>query len=230
MDAETSRVREQAQLLARAEALAGMTLGEVAKHVGLAMPAHGARQKGIIGELIERALDAPRSTQRGPDFPCGVELKTIPIQANGAPRESTFVAMVSTVDLERPWEESNVYAKLRRVLFVPVEATETRPFLERRIGLAFMWSPSTNEELILQHDWNELAEQTLLHGDIDARVGRALQIRPKGKNATDTTRRHDVEGAPSRVMKRAFYMRASFTRELLAASGLRTHSSQNEKR
>jgi DNA mismatch repair protein MutH len=226
----TGSPQDEAQLLAMAQTLAGMTLSEVATRVGFAMPAHGARQKGVIGELVERALDAPRSTQRGPDFPCGVELKTIPIQANGTPRESTFVAMVSTVDLERPWEESNVYAKLRRVLFVPVEATETRPFPDRRIGLAFMWSPSAGEELILQHDWNELAEQTLLHGDIDARVGRALQIRPKGRNALDTTRRHDVEGAPSRVMKRAFYMRASFTREVLIASGLQTTSKPSEKR
>jgi len=194
------------------------------------MPNTGARQKGIIGELVERALDAPRSTQRGPDFPCGTELKTIPVRADGTPRESTFVAVVSTKDLECPWEESNVYAKLRRVLFVPVEATETRPFLDRRIGLAFVWSPSESEEALLASDWSELAEQTLLHGDIDARVGRALQIRPKGRNAADTTRRHDVDGAPTRVMKRAFYMRSSFTRAVLLSSGLRSNSKPSEKR
>ncbi len=213
-----------ARLVLAAQSIAGMTIGELAARVGVAMPETGSRQKGIIGELVERALDAPRSTQRGPDFPCGTELKTIPIREDGTPRESTFVAVVSTKDLECPWEESNVYAKLRRVLFVPVEATEARPFIERRFGLAFVWSPSEAEEALLASDWNELAEQTLLHGDIDARVGRALQIRPKGRNAADTTRRHDADGAPSRVMKRAFYMRASFTRDVLASSGLRANT------
>lgn len=215
-----------ARLVLAAQSIAGMTIGELAARVGVAMPETGSRQKGIIGELVERALDAPRSTQRGPDFPCGTELKTIPIRADGTPRESTFVAVVSTKDLECPWEESNVYAKLRRVLFVPVEATEARPFMQRRFGLAFVWSPSEEEEQLLASDWNELAEQTLLHGDIDARVGRALQIRPKGRNAEDTTRRHDADGAPARVMKRAFYMRTSFTRDVLASSGLRAHTKE----
>jgi hypothetical protein len=59
-----------------------------------------------------------------------------------------------------------------------------------------------------------------LHGEVRASEGVALQIRPKGKNADDTTRRADDEGAPTRQLKRAFYLRATFTESILARSGL----------
>lgn len=211
---------EEARILARAQRFAGWTLAEVAREVGVPLPSDPTRAKGAIGILVERALGAEAGSRPAPDFDVGIELKTIPIDARGRPAESTFVTMVSRIDLERDWVDSHVRAKLARVLFVPVESRDVRPFAERRIGWSFAWSPSEEEEAILAADWAHLASMTLLYGDIRAQHGEALQIRPKGKNASDTTRRHDEDGAPVRVLKRGFYLRAPFTTRILERSGL----------
>lgn len=211
---------EEASLLALAARFAGWTVAELAKDVGFELPAEPTRAKGAIGHLVERALGATGGSRPGPDFASGVELKTIPIDARGRPAESTFVTMVSVNDLERPWERSNVRAKLARVLFVPIESRSVRAFAARRFGAAFLWTPSVDEENILAADWDALSALTLLHGEVRAQHGEALQIRPKGRDAGDTSRRHDAEGAPERQLKRAFYLRASFTDRVLAQSGL----------
>jgi DNA mismatch repair protein MutH len=213
-------VSDDTQRLALAHRFAGWTVAELAAQLGCALPDAPTRAKGAIGHLVERALGAEAGPRARPDFASGLELKTLPVDGRGRPAESTFVTMISARDLERPWETSHVRAKLARVLFVPVESRSVRAFAERRFGRAFVWSPSPAQEERLARDWAELAELVLVHGEIDARRGEALQIRPKGRDAEDTTRRADAEGAPARVLKRAFYLRARFTEEILATSGL----------
>jgi DNA mismatch repair protein MutH len=110
-----------------------------------------------------------------------------------------------------------VKAKLSRVLFVPVETASELAHPERRVGRAFLWQMRPSEEAVLRDDYQFLAEQTSKTEleKTDARWGKALQIRPKAANASVRVRGHDVDGVPMRVMPRAFYLRASFTRELL---------------
>jgi len=211
---------EPEALLARAHGLAGMTIAELAHEVGFALPAEPSRAKGAVGHLVERALGATAGSHPVPDFTSGVELKTLPVDARGRPAESTFVTMVSTRDLEVPWEGSHARAKLASVLFVPIESRAVRPFPERRFGVALLWTPSADEDAVLASDWASLGEHLLLHGEVRAHQGQALQIRPKGRNAQDTTRRTDADGAPLRTLKRGFYLRASFTDAILGRSGL----------
>jgi DNA mismatch repair protein MutH len=208
---------DASQLLMRAHTLAGRTLGEVALGLDLPLPAAPSRAKGFVGGLIERALGAPRVSREPTDFP-SCELKTLPVDAQGRPRESTFVCCVTLAQLrETPWEASRVRAKLARVLFVPVEAAAEVAHPERRVGRAFLWQMRAEEEALLREDYALLAER-VAHCDVektDARWGRVLQIRPKGAHAGVRTRAHDLEGVPLRVQPRAFYLRAAFTRELL---------------
>jgi DNA mismatch repair protein MutH len=151
----------------------------------------------------------------------GVELKTLPVTARMRPRESTFVCYVPLVQLtEIPWEQSRVAKKLARVLFLPVESGETLRFGERRIGRAFLWSASDEQADILRSDYAELARRV---GEghveaLDARVGRALQLRPKAAHGRVRVRLTDGDGVPWRLQPRGFYLRASFTEQLLAAS------------
>jgi DNA mismatch repair protein MutH len=207
-------------LLARAHALAGRTLGEVALGLNLPLPATPSRAKGFVGGLIERALGAPRVSRELTDFP-SCELKTLPVDAQGRPRESTFVCCVTLAQLrDTPWEASRVRAKLARVLFVPVEAASERAHSERLVGRAFMWNMLEADEPLLREDYQLLAER-VAHADIektDARWGRVLQIRPKAANSGVRVRGHDLDGVPLRVLPRAFYLRASFTRELLCTA------------
>ncbi len=217
---DLSDLEDALELLARAHTLAGRTLAEVASGLNLPLPAAPSRAKGFVGGLIERALGAPRVSLELTDFP-SCELKTLPVDARGRPRESTFVCCVTLAQLrDTPWEASRVRAKLVRVLFVPVEAASERAHPERRVGRAFLWEMPEVHETLLREDYQLLAER-VAHEDIertDARWGRVLQIRPKAANAGVRVRGHDLDGVPLRVSPRAFYLRASFTRELLCAA------------
>jgi len=206
-------------LLARARGLAGRTLGELAQALSLPLPAAPARAKGFVGRLLERALDA-RPGIAPTDFE-SCELKTLPVDAQGRPRESTFVCHVQLAQLvEVSWEASRVRAKLARVLFVPIESTGALAQPARRIGLPFLWQMSPAQEAALRDDYLLLADR-IAHGrleSVDARWGSVLQLRPKAAHSRIRVRAHDVEGVPLRVLPRAFYLRASFTRALLQAA------------
>lgn len=202
-------------VVARAEALAGRTLAEIAAGLALALPASFARHKGFAGELVERALGLPRRSSAGPDLP-SLEVKTLPIGPRGESRESTFVCVAPRDALEAPWAASVVRKKLARVLFVPVEGAHA-PGAARRVGSAFVWEPSPEEDALLARDWDDLAAHAVLGGEaaVPARIGAALQIRPKGRNAAERRPRRDEEGALAALPPRGFYLRRSFTTSIL---------------
>ena len=171
---------------------------------------------------MELSLGATAATLPEPDFEyIGVELKTLPLNDNGRPRESTYICTVTlaaSVSLE--WRTSTVKKKLDRVLWVPVEAHPGIPIPLRRIGNPFIWSPDRIQQQALRTDWEEFMERIVL-GEldrIDARHGKVLQIRPKAANAGARTRTPDATGAMGLTVPRGFYLRTSFTREILKRS------------
>ena len=103
----------------RAAALEGLSVRALAQRHGQ----EARDQKGRVGALIERALGAGAGAQPGPDFPAlGVELKTVPVDDAGRVRESTFVCRLSLRAAEElDFEDSRVLAKLRHVLFIPIQ-------------------------------------------------------------------------------------------------------------
>lgn len=210
----------ESELLARAAGIAGKTLGRIAVDAGLRVPADQKRMKGWVGELIECCLGANAASLPEPDFrEIGVELKTLPVNRLGRPGESTYVCHVPLAGELGTWRKSNVYRKLARVLWVPVEADKTIPLHQRRIGSAFLWSPGVDEEEALRSDWEELTEMIAQDGldRISARHGRYLQIRPKAANARVLTRHATPDGASLQTNPRGFYLRAKFTRRILSA-------------
>lgn len=205
----------EAELLDRARRLAGHTVGDLATHLGSALPAQQLRAKGLIGALIERALGADPSAGSAPDFPAlGIELKTLPIDRRQRPRESTFVCTAQLRELaEGDWERSGVRRKLTRVLWVPIEADPQLPLGVRRIGSARLWQPSPEQEAQLRADWEELAG-LVGRGELEqitAHVGRYLQLRPKARDSRVLGRGFDERGAPLRTPPRGFYLRPAFT-------------------
>jgi len=214
--------RSEAELLDRARALAGRTISELANAYGRALPAEPRRSKGFVGALVEQALAiAPRPGAAGPDLAAlGIEVKTIPLTAAGAPRESTFVCTLPLGRLEREtWETSAVRAKLARVLWVPVEADARMPWGARRVGAAWLWSPDPREEATLRTDW-EGVQALVARGGVDAldaRRGLALQVRPKARDGRARVRAPGEDEAPTATMPRGFYLRASFTAAIVRA-------------
>jgi DNA mismatch repair protein MutH len=211
--------KSEAELVERAKRIAGFPLGAVAKALAVEVPFDQKRAKGWVGNLIETALGATAGVRSQPDFEAiGVELKTIPVDAKGRPKESTYLTTVPLRRLSRMcWEDSEVKRKLARVLWVPIEADRSLALGARRIGNPLLWSPSADEETILRRDYEALAE-LIAAGYVDsitAHRGESLQIRPKADNARARTWGEDAEGAPMRTLPRGFYLRKRFTQAIL---------------
>lgn len=186
-----------------------------------APPRDQRHAKGLVGRWLERVLGATSGNASQPDFAeLGVELKTIPLDRNARPLESTFVCTVPLLQLaELEWEHSPVHAKLRRVLWIPLESGADLPLPARRIGAPRLWSPSAREDAALRADFEQLSA-ALVAGEAEqlrAHVGRYLQVRPKGANRDSRVRASDADGAPLFLPPRGFYLRTAFTARLFAA-------------
>ncbi|KNC87972.1 DNA mismatch repair endonuclease MutH [Trabulsiella odontotermitis] len=212
--------QSEAQLLAQAQQLAGLTLGELATRAGLPTPLNLKRDKGWIGVLLERWLGASAGSKPEQDFAAlGVELKTIPVDSRGRPLETTFVCVAPlTGNSGVSWETSHVRHKLNRVLWVPVEGEREIPLAERRVGAPLLWSPSEEEERQLRMDWEELMDLIVL-GQVEritARHGEVLQLRPKAANSKALTEAIGAHGELILTLPRGFYLKKNFTAALLA--------------
>lgn len=214
------------QLLARCHALTGQTLSTVAKACQQAIPHSLHTDKGWVGQLIELYLGADGTNQAQPDFAAlGIELKTLPLNQNHAPRESTYVCTApltpncSTQSPPETWGSSRVRAKLARVLWVPVEASPEIPIPDRRVGTPFLWSLPSSLENTLQQDWEELTEMLYCGQitNISAKQGVYLQIRPKAAHSRVLLPGRDKEGDSIWVNPKGFYLRTTFTQKILKA-------------
>lgn len=210
---------DQHELLERVQALAGLTVAQSAAKYGLPVPNDLRQHKGWFGALMEVALGADANSKPMPDFvSLGIELKTLPVGANGKPSESTFVASISLTEIAKErWETSIVRKKLSHVLWLPIEGDPAIALAHRRIGLGFLWRFNATEEALLKRDWCELTE-LIMTGKLDtlsAHMGEVLQIRPKAADGRALTAASDSEGATIRTLPRGFYLRARFTESLL---------------
>ncbi|MFO6422750.1 DNA mismatch repair endonuclease MutH [Motilimonas sp. KMU-193] len=207
------------QLMSRAYAIAGLSLAELAQAANWPVPNDLRRDKGWVGQLIEYHLGAEAGSKPEQDFPhLGIELKTIPINEQGKPLETTFVCVAPLLDIAGlSWQNSNVRNKLSCVLWLPVEGSRDIPVGLRRVGSPLLWQPSPAEEALLQQDWEELMERIAL-GDIEhvtARHGQVLQLRPKAANGKALTDAIGPDGQRIQTRPRGFYLKKEFTRQIL---------------
>ena len=205
----------EADLLARCRAIEGYSFGQLAQQLQIHLPERSIQRKGWIGTALEKALVTTAGNQSLPDFVAlGIELKTLPINARGKPAESTFVTSIPLLTIHhQTWETSQCWAKLRRVLWILIEADAGLPFAHRRIGKAILWSPSLAEQVILEQDWTELTMlmvQGKIH-ELDARLGLYLQVRPKAADARSLCYGLDESGQKILTLPRGFYLRSTFT-------------------
>jgi DNA mismatch repair protein MutH len=209
----------ESALLARANALAGKNLAALAQELDVAIP-HSPRQgKGWMGQLVELYLGAAAGSKPGPDFAhLGIELKTLPVNARGKILESTFVCTAHQEDtVFNSWFQSAVYQKLKKVLWVPILATREYAYHDRIIGMPLLAEMTQEQSHILQQDWEEFAEYIRFGqwARIHGRMGVYLQIRPKAAHARARCLVHDAEGQRAATLPRGFYLRTSYTTEIL---------------
>lgn len=206
------------ELIGRAQALAGRSVGELAEALSARLPGPDESAKGFVGQLVEFALGADADAHDRPDFVAlGIELKTVPLTATGRPKEGTFVCSIDLRRAERAdWEESRLRRRLRRVLWLPVQAAQLAPLAERRFFAPVLWQPGGAELDLLQADWEDLigAIATGRGANLSAYEGQCLQVRPKAANSRVRTIGPSADGAQA-MLPLGFYLRAGFVADIL---------------
>lgn len=216
--AEPKTVQE---LMQRADALAGLTLGEIADVAEVRVPSDFKREKGWTGQLLEVCLGATAGSKTQQDFATlGVELKTIPIDQLGRPLETTYVCYAPLTNIAGiEWHASNVKNKIRQVLWVPIDGRREIPPRERTVATPFLWTPNAAQDNQLKADWEELMELIAI-GQIEnvtARQGQYLQLRPKAANGGALTDAIGKGGQMIQTRPRGFYLKKAFTADILKA-------------
>lgn len=210
----------EAQLLERAANVAGLNIEQLANLCAIQLPEQGLKfEKGWAGQLLEYYLGTDAGCAAKPDFVAlNIELKTIPINQQAKPIQTTYVTKTPLLNLAGlTWETSEVRHKLQRVLWIPIEGETSIPLPQRRIGMPVLWSPSEQDELILQQDWQELMDMVALGQleQITARHGKYLQIRPKAGDAKDLCWGINELGEKILTLPRGFYLRTCFTKKII---------------
>ncbi len=199
-------ITERERLLAHARALVGVTLAELADGLGLPVPTGRVRTKGWSGQIIERELGAGDAPGRGQDFAeLGIELKTVPVDRDLVPRESTAVCQIDPIVIAgESWETSYLRHKLSQVLWVGLEVPSRvgsrRALLgadhrgkawkpsqgfhindlgsvgDRRVVAVRLWTPSPEEQALLRADFELFVRGYFRRGRGAAITGHQGQV------------------------------------------------------
>ena len=206
------------ELMERASTLNGITTQQLANKLNKGIPNTLTHAKGWLGNLLEEYLGAEAASAAKPDFiDLGIELKTLPLNDKGKPKESTYVCVVQLEPSSlTSWKTSLVKHKLSEVLWIPYEAHKDIPISNRRIGTPFLWKPNQEQEKQLKQDWEEICDMIVLGelNNINSSMGNYLQIRPKAANAKSLTVNKN-EFANKYTLPRGFYLRSSFTETII---------------
>lgn len=206
------------ELLLRCQQITNKSIGDLSNELNVCMPEDLLRAKGWIGQLIESYLGAESGSKALPDFPnLGIELKTIPINGQSQPLESTYVCTVQSNDTMLTWHNSWVYQKLKHVLWVPCLASRNIPIHKRIIKAPFLWKMDSKTENILRTDWEELMDMIQLGyaKELTAKFGTYLHIRPKAASSKILIDYLAFDGTVTKIVPKGFYLRTNFTKELL---------------
>lgn len=206
------------ELQQRCQQITGKTIGCIAGELNQPVPSDLLRAKGWIGQLIEAYLGASSRSLAQPDFPhLGIELKTVPVDKNFKPLETTYVCTVQTNEKTLNWRDSWVYRKLQRVLWIPLLATPDLAIAKRQIMQPILWQMDQESEQVLHTDWEEIMEMLQIgHGkNLSAKYGTFLHIRPKAANSKVLIDYIANDGNTTKIVPKGFYLRTGFTHKIL---------------
>ncbi len=208
------------ELISRLNSIVGKSVETLANEYLQKLPVSPLHGKGFVGELMEMCLGATAKNKSIPDFPeLGLELKTLPVDSTFKPLESTFITYAPLDNIRfLTFEKSSLYAKISRMLFVIVLASREMTYAERKIMGYFFYTPSKDEFTKIKNDYEEIYEQITM-GNIEhitAKFGSIVQLRPKCANGQNLTACIGPDGKNILTRPRGFYLRRTFTEQLVA--------------
>ncbi len=235
----TSKNTQVNAILNKALSLRGYTLGQLTNYLGIISSKTEqnslTNKKGLTGQIIEFLLGATAHSQPIPDFPhLNLEVKTLPIDLNGCPLETTYICTAPLLPTNTTYEfkDSVVYKKIQHILWLPIiipaaasiskQQLNFHAFNDRIIGNAFLWQPSKEQLSFIETDWQELTEMIITGniGALSSHYGKILQIRPKAANSKVITNSVSSTGDKTATLPRGFYFRTEFTKEIYWANNV----------
>jgi DNA mismatch repair protein MutH len=206
-----------AQLQVLLNQLHHRTIGELACELNVNLPANPLHTKGLVGQLIERYLGIANNNLAQLDLVhLQLELKTIPVNAQLKPLESTYVCTVASNHRALVWEDSWVYKKLANVVWIPI-LYNNASLAQQIILKPIIWQPNQEVNDILAQDYLELMELFYLgHGaQLSAKFGTYLHIRPKASNSASVVNYLDSNNLATKIVPKGFYLRTQLTSKIL---------------
>lgn len=180
-DGDTATEQE---ILEHAEKLKGTPLRDW-------VPASGrvseSRDKGAVGQLVERAFGLKRSSEQRPDFgAAGIELKVVPLKRGSKTVRSKERTNVSMIDygalVTESWPTAKIRKKIERILFVFYYHVDKGDPLNTIVEETVLWIPEADLLPQIESDWSVVQRKVLegLAHEISEGDGRVLGAATKG--------------------------------------------------
>ncbi len=118
--------------------------------------------KGIIGKIIENIFQIKNKNDSDADWnDIGLELKTIPLNKKLNPKELTKICIIKKNNIKVNWEKSQVYKKIKNILWIPYEGSVKIAISKKRILIPFIYTLTNKEEKIIKNEWEIIIESFL---------------------------------------------------------------------
>lgn len=217
-------VRAFKQLLRRLDDLHGMPFGQLATQVGVKWNPKGpASNKSFAGDVVQSALGEGRNSSKNRDLHnFGLEIKTIPIGLERKVIWNTKICGLNYAEvLDRDWESSHVYHKMRTTLFVPVVKRTNTDWNEWYMWGSFIWLPTEDDEAVLKADY-EAVRALVKEKKLDAITSKQhpkgpckVLIPNTGGQDSSDMQAFEMEGETAESKRRAWFLHKSFTQRLV---------------
>ena len=193
-----------------------------------------SRSKNQIATIIKKSIGFKSVKSNIKEFEqLGIMVKTIKVRkSDNYPFEAiSFQTMKLQEFTEENWEESVFKEYINKILFVPVYSDNKDSTLEKKyIGKSFFWSPSRDEESIIEKEWHQYRDEVLngqckVHNvTINSKKGfkevsglskesetSTIHMRPHGRDSND----RDEDSLGNSIVKQCFWLNKRFIQKLL---------------
>ena len=185
---------ERHEAISRLKALEGQDLVALADRFGVTMWKGAKLNKGWAGHVIERYLGLPLNSAQSPNFGSW-ELKIVPLKrlksGQIVPKETMAITMIDPVNvLEKPFEESHLLAKLRKIVVCArmFDSKEENSSRLVKVSAFNLDDPVIYNQV--KADYEAVRDVIKIHGfeALTGRMGTLVQPRTKGPGHGSTSR------------------------------------------
>lgn len=185
----TITFQNEAELLVHAKKLEGMRIQDISTDVGWLDNSNRKLTKSVIANIIETDyFGIPTNSHEDADFKdLGIELKVSPLKPiyGGTlltTKERNVLGIVDYQDVldHTSWKDnSRLDHKLKRMLFVFYVHDDDKPAMDWRIACTFIWSPTPEQEALIQNDYYIIRDKIFLRLPNSEKHNKFLATCPK---------------------------------------------------